>query len=269
MKADLHIHSTASDGSCTPQEIVAQAVQSGMDAIALTDHDTIAGNNACAQACMQAGIGFVHGVELSACSTVEVHILGYAFDPTHDELLTRLQEFGRKRAERARKIVHRLQDFRIELDTDELCAIPNVGRMHIAKMMIARGYCASVNEAFDRYLGQNGKAYVPSGRIIPAHAVELITRAGGVAVLAHPARFLIGGKLDDLIGGLKPLGLRGLEAYYPSHDSQTVQRLQQIAARSGLFCTGGSDFHGSNRPNVTIGCVDFCPSGRCRRELRF
>ncbi len=267
VKIDLHIHSTASDGSDTPEQIVERAARSGMEAIALTDHDSVGGLSRAREACRGTNVALVDGIELSTYSTTEIHILGYGIDPQNANLLERLETFAQMRRERAAEILAKLRAYRIELDASQLDGLPNVGRMHIAKMLVSAGYCANVPEAFDRYLGQNGCVYCPSKRIIPSHGVQLIRDAGGVAVIAHPMRLLTSNRLQDLIDGLRPYGLEGLEVYYPSHDAKTADRLARIAQHNRLWMTGGSDYHGENRGNIEMGCVRWSPDKALKKRL--
>lgn len=266
MKADLHVHSTMSDGTDTPREIVYKAAQRDLDVIALSDHDSIKGIAEAEQAASEAGIEVVKAVELSAYSTTEVHILGYGFNLDNDELNQKLEEFSQQRKARAKAILDRLAQFGLLLDWEKLEKIPGIGRMHIAALLVEKGYCSGISEAFERYLGSRGSAYFPSKRIIPKDAVGLIKRAGGLSVIAHPLRFLQQNRLNDLILGLKPFGLEGLETYYPTHDETTVKRLQRIAGANALMMTGGTDYHGANR-NVELGCVVWEPDRVCVRRL--
>lgn len=256
MKCELHCHSYFSDGSESPKKIMELANLAKIDVIALTDHDTIAGLAEAQESAMAYGIRLIPGVELSSYSTTEIHVLGYNFDINNQQFLDTLQSFSDQRQDRAEGILARLAHFNINLDKDSLPQGNSVGRLHIAKLLIEKGYVSSIPEAFDRYLGSSGIAYFPSKRITPFQAVEIIKKANGLPVLAHPLRYLQQGTLDSLINGLIDYGLKGLECYYPTHDAQTVQTLVAVAKKYNLIATGGSDFHGKNR-NVALGEVDW------------
>ena len=204
MKADLHMHSVFSDGTDEVPAIVAKAKAAGLSLMSLTDHDTVKGVGLALEEGEKQGIKVLPGIEISTYAICEVHILGYNIDINNDRLLTRLAEIEDKRHERIKAILTNLKKYNIELDEEKIFdRIGTVGRMHIAKQLLAKGYCQTITEAFDRYLGERGIAYVPSKRITPLEGVKLIKAAGGLAVVAHPLIFCQKGKLDDLIGGLK------------------------------------------------------------------
>ena len=266
MRLDLHLHSTASDGSDSPARVVQMAKEKGLDVIALTDHDTIGGVREALEEGKKQGVKVLRGVELSAFSSYEVHVLGYNIDIEDKEFNAKLEDLKQKRLARAALILDKLAGFNIKLDRERLLSLDTVGRPHIAKMLLAGGYVCSIQEAFERYLGKTGAAFVPSRRLTPLEAVKAITAAGGLAVLAHPLVFVNKGVLEDLIAGLKPYGLAGIEANYPSHTPQVTAQLYEIARKYRLIATGGSDHHGSIRP-VEMGCVDWSPDGFTRRML--
>ncbi|MGN0771492.1 MAG: PHP domain-containing protein [Christensenellales bacterium] len=269
MKYDLHIHSIFSDGTDAPVAIVEKAKQKGLSAIALTDHDTIDGLDECRDAAKSAGIEFVDGLELSTYSMSEVHILGYGFDRKSDRLHSALSDFAARRVERIKNILALLGKFKINLDYDSVASNAGgaIGRMHVANELIKKGFCTSVHEAFDRYLGVNGLAYVPSKRITPMEGVKLIKNCKGLAILAHPLRFLQTGKFNDFVYGLKPFGLDGVEAYYPTHDEKTVRNITMIAKQNGMIVTGGTDYHGANK-NVELGSVDVRLDDKAKKKLK-
>lgn len=257
MKIDLHTHSILSDGTCKPKEIVDKAKSIGLRCLSITDHDCTRANVEAGEYAKSLGIQYINGVELSTYSNQEIHILGYCFDGDNAELLEKLDNFEKKRMERATAILDRLFDMGVKLDRDKLPAdSASVGRLHIAKLMVTEGYAANVSEAFDRYLGPKGTAYYPSKRITPMQGVELIAKAHGLAVIAHPSRLIQRNLLNPLIEGLIPFGLKGVEAYYPTHDGETCSTLLSLAKRYKLIATGGSDFHGENR-NVELGSVNY------------
>ncbi len=256
MKIDLHIHSILSDGTDSPKAIVDKAKEIGIGVMSITDHDCIGAISQAKSYAEEKGIQYISGVELSTFAVSEIHILGYGFDSNNSQLLEKLDYFEKKRKERAGLILDRLFDLGIKLDREKLPQnSASVGRLHIAKLMVEEGYSANIPEAFDKYLGANGKAYYPSKRITPMQGVELIKKAKGFAVIAHPLRFLQQGKLRTLIEGLKPFGLEGIEVYYPVHDEATSKTLKELAKRYNLIATGGTDYHGENR-NVDLGSVN-------------
>lgn len=276
MKADLHMHSVFSDGTDEVPAIVAKAKAAGLSLMSLTDHDAVKGVGLALEEGEKQGIKVLPGIEISTYAICEVHILGYNIDINNDRLLTRLAEIEDKRHERIKAILTNLKKYNIELDEEKIFdRIGTVGRMHIAKQLLAKGYCQTITEAFDRYLGERGIAYVPSKRITPLEGVKLIKAAGGLAVVAHPLIFCQKGKLDDLIGGLKTYGLDGLEVYYPTHTLDDTAKLYDLAKKNRLIATGGTDYHGLNKKGVEPGDVDYVPDrfalekfGLIKRERR-
>ncbi len=244
-RVDLHIHTTASDGSLTPAEVVRLALEQGLAAIALTDHDTVAGLPEAWAAARGTGLEVVPGVEISSDWPVgDFHILGLYVDPWDGPLGDRLASMRVARLHRARKMLDRLAALGMPLEWEEIarfcqrdCAI---GRLHIALAMVHRGYVSDISEAFQRYIGRNGPAYVPRLRMTPAEVIGLIRRAGGVAVLAHPAA----SGVVEQIPTLASMGLQGIEVWYPDHSPEDVRALLRLARQYHLLVTGGSDFHG-------------------------
>lgn len=257
MKADLHIHSNCSDGSDSPEAIVVKAKEYGIGAIALTDHDNVDGVERAIAAGQKCGVRVVPGLELSAYSITEVHILGYGVDVRSGVLTERLELMRAQRKERIGKILDKLAAAGITLDASPLDGIEgSIGRPHVARLLIEAGYASSVNDAFDRYLGEKGSAYVPSRRITPVEGVRLIRAAGGIPALAHPMLIKQKGRLNDLVQGLVGAGLGGIETYYPSHTQQDIAILNDIARRNRLIATGGSDYHGAGKAG-DIGCAEY------------
>ena len=267
MKIDLHIHSALSDGTDSPKSIVDKAKSLGIECISITDHDCIGAIADAKDYAIKKGIQYINGVELSTFSVSEIHILGYGFDENNSQLLEKLDYFENKRKERAKIILDRLYDMGIKLNRD---ALPkdsaSVGRLHIAKLMVEQNYVATIPEAFDKYLGANGKAYCPSKRITPFQGVQLIKQAKGYPVIAHPLRFLQQNTLRPLIDGLMQFGLEGIEAYYSTHDKQVSNELKSLAKRYKLIATGGTDYHGENR-NIELGSVQFQLDGYTQSKL--
>lgn len=247
MRVDLHLHTTASDGQLSPAEIVHKAAELGLSVIAITDHDSVEGvEPALAAAKDFPGLSVIPGVELSTdIPGGEVHILGYFINHRDQGLKRSLESLRNSRQERGRKIVAKLAQLNIDVDWQrvlELAAGASVGRPHIAQAMMERGYISSLREAFSKYIGRNGPAYVERERLTPPQAVELVLRAGGLPTLAHPAD--IEG-LESLIPRLKQAGLVGLESYYDGYSKETISWLNGLARDHGLIPCGGSDYHGS------------------------
>ncbi len=244
MRVDLHIHSTASDGVYSPGEVVRIAQTNNLDVIALTDHDTIDGLALAWQAAASPSLEVLAGVELSSeDDTADRHILGYMFDPNHARLRAMLSELHRARFGRAEEMVRKLTALGLEIPFArvlEIAAGGSVGRPHVAAAMLERGFVSSIQDAFDRYIGDDGPAYVPHFRLTPERAIDLIHGAGGIAVLAHPGHYEA---YPEIIEALLPLGLDGVEVYYYDHTPEIVQDLWGIARRNDLVMTVGSDFH--------------------------
>jgi predicted metal-dependent phosphoesterase TrpH len=255
---DLHTHSTASDGTLTPAELIGAASEMGLAAIALTDHDTVAGVGAALAAADAAGLRFLPGVEISAnASRTSVHIVGLGVDHESRALVATLDRLARWREDRNEEMSRRLAAARIDLPYEAVVAHAGgdvVGRPHFAELLVAGGHAASWREAFDRYLSPGGIAYVEKRRLDAADAMRAIRGAGGVPVLAHPGETrLEGGALDDLVGELAGQGLAGLEVYCSGHTPGQVKRYRRLARRHGLVLSGGSDLHGAIKPAIALG----------------
>jgi len=257
-RIDLHAHTTASDGSLSPTELVRLARDTGLAAVAVTDHDTVDGVAEALAAGREFGFEVVAGVELSTdVRGKTVHILGYFLDHQNAELADKLAWAKRVRNERNAKIVTRFKELGIELTLSEVEAEAGgdvVGRPHFASVLFKKGAVKTIQEAFDVYLDRQGKAYVPKFRFTPEESLGLIRRAGGLPVLAHPGDYKWSPlQLDQAAGELCALGLAGIEVYYPSHNPSLVQIYNAIVARRGLLRTGGSDFHGATKPDIKLG----------------
>lgn len=265
-RVDLHIHTTASDGQMTPAEVVRLALERGLAAIALTDHDSMAGLAEARAAAEGTSLEVVPGVEISSDWPVgDFHILGLYVDPWDGPLHERLEAMRAARRHRARKILERLAALGIPLEWDEVVLSCNegcaIGRLHIADAMVRRGYVSTVREAFQCYLGRYGPAYVPRLRMTPMEIIGLIRRAGGVAVLAHPAA----SGVAEHIPTLASWGLQGVEVYAPDHSPEDVQVLLRLAHQHRLLVTGGSDFHGvDGGVGAPLGALDV-PLGLLRK----
>jgi predicted metal-dependent phosphoesterase TrpH len=242
-RLDLHIHTTASDGVLTPAEVVRVAVDKGLEAIAITDHDTTAGIDAALEAAQASRLEVIPGIELSTEEGLrEVHILGYYIDHGDEGLQARLAVLRRARRDRAWKMVKKLEGLGLPVSWEQVEEIADqtsaFGRPHIAQALLERGYVGSVNEAFDRYIGLRGPAYVARYKLTPEEAIQMVAHAKGLPVLAHPWR------QEEIVPRLSALGLVGLEVYYPSYSEDERELLAALAEKHDLVATGGSDFHG-------------------------
>lgn len=268
---DLHIHSTASDGSLAPLEILHLAEKTGLAAFSLTDHDAVDGAREIASV---KGRGtdfnnksipfFISGVEISAAPPPRIkvsgsfHILGYGFDLDHPELDKALTRQQAARKNRNPQIIARLNEMGIDISLEAVEAAsgtPRIGRPHIATLMVEKGYARTINEAFDNYIGKGKPAYVDKPRIRADAAITLIRSAGGIPVLAHPGLLTVAppGQISDLIGELTGMGLGGLEAYFPGHSDAQFKMFSDLARANGLLVTGGTDFHGAINPEIRMG----------------
>lgn len=245
MRLDLHIHTTASDGAWTPDRVVEGARRGGLDVIALADHDTTAGVAAAQEAGAARGIQVIPALELSSTQDGrEVHLLGYFVDPETPALVAHARRAFGVREARMREMVDRLgsQGLEVTFEEVEAAAGPdrvNIGRPHLARALMARGYVSSVVEAFNTLIGDQHAAFVPTALLEPVGAIELVLAAGGLPVWAHPPADL----LDPLLPRLVRAGLRGLEVYRPAHSRGDVLRLEAICRTSALLMSGGSDWH--------------------------
>ena len=247
MRADLHSHSTASDGTSTPAEVMRRARAAGLDVIALTDHDTVAGHDE-ARAALPPGLTLVPGMELSCrLDGHSVHLLGYLFDPADPELAAETARIRESRVRRAEAMVERLAELGVPVTWEQVRAIAGdgvVGRPHLARAMVEAGVIESPDQAFGPdWIGEGGRAYVSRYALDPARAIALVRSAGGVSVLAHPrAR---GWEVpDEVIAALAAAGLAGIEVWHPDQDQAQRTALQDLAARLNLVASGGSDDHG-------------------------
>jgi predicted metal-dependent phosphoesterase TrpH len=261
---DLHIHSSASDGTQTPAQILALSIERQLGAIALTDHDTIAGAKELLAANIPSSIKFLTGVEISATPPPSFrcpgsfHILGYDIDledPSLNQTLNTLQD---ARKNRNPQIIARLNALGIDISltaVQQEAADSQLGRPHIARVMIKNGFTRSIDEAFDKYLGKGKPAYVDKYRLSSSQAISLISAAGGIPVLAHPSLLETDSpqELERLLTTLKDMGLKGIEVYYPSHSPVQTAIYARLAIRHRLLQTGGTDFHGNLKPDIQIG----------------
>lgn len=257
MSLDLHIHSTFSDGTLSPAEVVGLARRKGLKAIALTDHDTTAGVQPAVEAARGLTLEVVPGLEISALHEgISLHILGYFMDTENPNLTKALTGLQKGRDERNAAILQRLLQQGIEVTAEDLQRVSHTGqtgRPHIARVMVEKGIVATILQAFEQYLGREGRAYVSRPILGAAEALSLLRDAGGLAVLAHPLQVdPTLARLPDLLHQLLPLGLDGLEGYYPTHSAKVRRKLRALAEKYRLVLTGGSDFHGDIRPGTSL-----------------
>ncbi|RLE07168.1 phosphatase [Candidatus Aerophobetes bacterium] len=252
---DLHIHTIYSDGTYTPEEVVCKAKELGLVAISITDHDSVSGLEEAISAGKKLGVEVVPGVEMSTdIGEDEIHILGYYLNWKNDGFLAKLKEFQAARVERNQKLVKKLESLGMRIDYDELKGLAPQGvisRLHIARLMVKKGYVSSIGAAFEEWLNPGRPAYVEKMKVSPFEVIKLILKVGGVPVLAHP--YL--SKRDDLIPDLVEAGLRGIEVYHSAHSPQVSEHYLKIAQRYHLLVTGGSDCHGEAKDEVLMGKV--------------
>ncbi len=245
-QADLHLHTIASDGRLTPTELVQLAVRQGLKTIAVTDHDTTEGLAEAYEAAKNfPDLRIIPGIELSAdVPADEVHVLGYFINPNDPELQTELTKFREGRVGRAKAMVEKLGGLGIHVEWERVQHFAGdgaVGRPHIALALVEAGYCNEPKDAFPEYLGRNGLAYVERVKLTPAEAVGMIHRAGGAAVLAHPAYM---NDMEAGIANLAGIGLSGMEVHYAKYRDDTIRQLARLAREYDLIPCGGSDYHG-------------------------
>jgi predicted metal-dependent phosphoesterase TrpH len=255
MYADLHLHTNFSDGTYTPEELTAHGKGHGLAAMALTDHDTVEGCARMAIACEAEGIEFIPGTELTAeLDGHELHLIGYFIETTHARLLVELAKFQTVRQNRIREMVARLNQLNVPLEAEAVFKLANCrspGRPHVGRALVQAGLCASLDEAFERYLKKRRPAWVPKFKMSALNAIDLIHAAGGLAVMAHPGL----NRTDEVIPVLVSSGLDGLECFHTKHSTATVEHYLQIAERYRLLVTGGSDCHGMSKGKPLIGTV--------------
>jgi len=256
---DLHLHTTASDGVMTPSEIVRYAKAKGLQAIAITDHDTIEGLEEGLSEGRRIDFEVIPGIEISAeHSPGSMHLLGFFINMHHPLLNERLGYLQRARAERNPKMVEKLNRLGIHVTYEEVLKASGggqVGRPHFAEVLVEKGYARSFQEAFDRFLKKGALAYVEKFRFTAKESIHFINEAKGVAVLAHPNTLNMKGysELENLILQLVKQGLKGIEVYYPEHNATDVAQYKSLAERYGLLVTGGTDYHGMEKNGLDIG----------------
>lgn len=261
-RIDLHAHTHESDGTERPAALVALAKEAGLVALAVTDHDTVAGLPEAREAGRSLGVEIVTGCEITARFPGRaMHVLAYGFDDREPRLLALLAQIVAGRSARNPRILDRLAALGAPVTMDEVRAEAQgqvVARPHIARALVRRGHVPDLKSAFTRYLRDGGPAYVPAETVPPEEVIAAVGAAGGVAVVAHPRQLRIDGEagVRALFAGLRGAGLGGIEAVHPSHDAEHRALYADIASREGLVATGGSDFHGANKPDIRLGVGD-------------
>lgn len=255
---DLHVHSTASDGTCSPAEVTRLAIQCGLTAYALTDHDTVDGVYEAIKAAEGTHLIVIPGAEFSCeYEGREIHILGLYLNPDCQELLSVLNEVRQVRNRRNEELLSLFQSDGFPIKYEDLIHGNEhtvITRAHFARALFEKGCVNSVSQAFDKYLGDGKKYYRPKQMLKPEEAIHLIRTANGLPALAHPLQYKLGWKkTEQLLASLKEAGLMGVEVYYSSHSQSDSLKLREIASRLGLVSTGGSDFHGANKPDIHLG----------------
>jgi 3',5'-nucleoside bisphosphate phosphatase len=254
-RADLHCHSTCSDGSFTPQELMAHAIKLGLKGLSITDHDTTQAYEILSPLAQQLEIKLVSGVEFSShIKGASVHILGYAFNPFHPQILALCQRHQQRRKDRNLEILKRLKALNLNLSMEEILENErnqphSIGRPHVAKGLVKKGYVSSIQEAFKKYLGEGKAAYAPGAVVSVEETLQVIHDAGGIAIIAHP--HLI--EQPSLVQDLLQMNFDGIECYYGNFNADQNKPWVKIADKKGWLKTGGSDFHGTIKSFVTLG----------------
>jgi len=250
----MHTHTVYSDGTCSPAELVKSAVCAGLCCIGICDHDVVDGIAPAIDEGKKDGVEIIPAIELSAdIDNGEVHILGYFIDYNSKEFSRRIEELRNARVERVFKICEKLRNLGMNVDAEEVLRFAgpgSAGRLHIARFMLREGFISTTAEAFRKYIGDNGPAYVNRFRISPPAAIKLITEAEGIPVVAHPYSLPDESLIEEYVAA----GLRGIEVFYPEHPPSAVERYKSIAAKFNLLITGGSDFHGEAK-ETNLGSV--------------
>lgn len=258
-RIDLHVHSNASDGTCTPTELVERALAMGLAAFALTDHDTTDGIDEAAAWAKGRDIEVVAGIELSTeYNGADVHILGFDIDYKSEEFQKKIRRFRNQRDVRNEEMLEKLRGAGFEKMTPEALneAYPDsvITRAHMARFMLENGYIKDRQEAFDKYIGDNCPYYVPRKKITPQDAIVFIIESGGIPVLAHPLLYgMSRDELKDAVLSFKEAGLVGIEAIYSLNSEADWRDMRRLAKECGLLISGGSDFHGANKPDIEMG----------------
>lgn len=254
---DFHTHSTCSDGTMSPTELVDHAKKNGLSAFALTDHDSVDGIKEAQKRATEIGIEFIPGIEFSAAENTETHIIGLFIDPENETLLKTIEKLKGSRKRRMEEVCSKLRGLGFDITHDEALSLAGgkfVGRAHIAKLMVEKGYCGTVKECFDKYIGLGKPAYAEKNELSAVEAVQSIRAAGGLAYLAHLNQTGYDTEqLEKLLIQLKEAGLNGIEGYYPEYTARHTADYRALAKRLSLSLSGGSDFHGGMKPHISMG----------------
>ncbi|MBQ7707981.1 MAG: PHP domain-containing protein [Lachnospiraceae bacterium] len=255
---DLHLHSNASDGSLSPSEVAAEAIKAGLKAIALTDHDTVDGIPEILEYTKDKDIEVIPGIELSCYyQKREIHILGFFVDYQNEKLKNELDYFKKQREDRNIKMVELMQKDGLDITMEKLLhGNPDsvITRAHFARVMVEEGICKDKDTAFRKYIGVGCKYYLPKPQVTCEHAMDILSRYSKCSFLAHPLLYHFGYKqIDELLDYLKPLGLKGIEAYHSSNNAYESDKLRSMALHHDLLISGGTDFHGVVKPNIKMG----------------
>lgn len=254
---DFHTHSTCSDGTLTPRELIRYAEKKGLSVIALTDHDSVDGIKEAMDEAEKCNIEFVPGIEFSAADNTETHIIGLFIDPNNEILLNTIQKLKDSRRRRMEDICSKLRKLGFDITHDEALELAGgtfVGRAHIAKLMVKKGYCKTIKECFDKYIGLGKPAYSEKNELTATDSVKAIRAAGGLSFLAHlnQTGYDIA-ELENLLTSLKKVGLNGIEGYYPEYTKDHVAQYRALAEKLSLALSGGSDYHADMKPHIEIG----------------
>ncbi len=253
MYIDLHTHTTCSDGTLTPEALIQYAKAKNLKAVAVTDHDTVSGNLRALKEGEALQLEVIPGVELSAAYTEgSLHILGLFVDSRNKAIRRATEKLQEKRRERNIKILRKLNELGIEIERSPFVENAYLGRPHIGRALCQLGYVESIDEAFEKYLKKGASAYVVREKLSEEETIKAIVAAGGLPVLAHPVTVF---NAEKTVTQLLPLGLRGIEVYYPTHSPEDVHSFQILAEKYNLLMTGGSDFHGEHKPKIDLGCM--------------
>jgi hypothetical protein len=253
--ADLHLHTSFSDGTWTPEELVLQGQKNSLSCLAVTDHDTVEGCARAAAACAAVKMEFIPGAELTAeHEDTELHVLGYFLDTRNEKLLGEIAKFQAVRQNRIHEMVARVNELGVPLKVESVFELANCkspGRPHVARAMAKAGFVKNLDEAFERFLKKGRPAWVPKFKISALEAIELVHQAGGLAVMAHPGL----NRTDSIIPALVAAGMDGIECFHTKHSTAMSERYLEIADKYNLLVTGGSDCHGFSKGKPLIGTV--------------
>lgn len=252
MFIDLHTHTTCSDGTFTPEALVQHAKEISLQAVAITDHDTLMGNQRAVREGTRIGCEVIPGVELSATSKGTLHILGLFVDSLNIHLKKATQFLQANRRDRNLKVLSILREQDIFIDETPFVKNAYLGRPHIAQILMDQGVVPTIDDAFQQFLRKGAPAHVDRVKLSPEKTLHAILKAGGICVLAHPVTLP---HPEAVIEQLLPLGLQGIEAYYPSHSPEDTHHFLELAETHDLLITGGSDFHGDHKPSIALGCM--------------